>query len=890
VASPRKDHDPGSLAYRARLLDHIGQAVIATDLSGEIIYANAAAYALYRYEPGTMVGRNIQSVTVPMMTQAQAAEIMSRLQAGKVWSGEFLVMDSSGRRFPTFVTDTPFHDENGNLVGIVGISRDISAETETRAALQASEQRYRDLVETSVDLIWSIDTAGVITFINGASRRIYGREPAEMIGRPFLDFVPEAQRSTDESAFAQMLTRGGDLQEYIARVYRADGSVVTLDAMARPIRDRQGRIAGVTGIARDMTDRIHAEEMLRASEARFRSLFEQYRLLFEHNPHPMWTYDLETLRFLAVNRAAIDHYGYSEAVFLSMTITDLHPAEDVEWLRKTVLHLAGKRKGFGVWRHRKQDGTLIDVELVSDDVTFNDRPARLVLAKDITESLRVEERLIEQAALLDKANDVITVRDLRHRINYWNASAERVFGWTAAETESQSARELIAQDPIAYDQAAARTLETGEWAGELETRTKDGRPVTMSSRWTLLRNEHGQPKSILTIENDVTERKRVESQALRAQRMESLGTLAGGIAHDLNNVLAPIMMSVELLKEEPLNPEGRALLDTLNASVKRGADLVKQVLSFARGVEGQRVAVDLDAVLRDVIKILQDTFPKPVRIHPVATRGQHRVRGDLTQLHQVILNLCVNARDAMPNGGVLTLRLRQVNLDETYSGLSADARPGDYVVVEVEDTGGGIPPGIRDRIFEPFFTTKELGQGTGLGLSTSLAIVKSHGGFISVYSEVGRGTTFSVHLPVLASEADDLPAADSRSPLPQGNNELILVVDDDENVRDVVTRTLERYGYRAVTAGNGAEAVAIFASRRSEVAAILTDMAMPIMDGPALVLAVRSLDPQVRVIGSSGLASQDGVAQGLHAGLDHFVEKPYTAEALLTTLARVLRG
>jgi PAS domain S-box-containing protein len=871
------------------MLDQIGQAVIATDPDGRILYANAAAYELYRHDPGTLIGQNVQNVTVPELTRQQGAAIMSRLLAGETWSGEFEVQDSTGRRFPAFVTDTPLFDDHGTLIGIVGISRDISREKETQAALQQSEERYRLLVETSVDLIWTVDAAGVITFINGASRRIYGREPADMIGRPFLDFVPEDQRAVDEAAFAQSLATGGDLQGYVARVYRADGTVVTLEAIARPIRDAQGRIAGVTGMARDMTERITAEEKLRASELRFRSLFEQYRLLFEHNPQPMWTYDLETLRFLAVNQAAIEHYGYSEDQFLSMTIADVHPAEDLEWLRHASPQLAGRRRELGVWRHRKQDGALIDVELVSDDVTFDGRPARLVMAKDITDSRRVEERLTEQAALLDKANDVISVRDLQDRIQYWNASAERVFGWSVAEIEAQPARQLLAHSHAAFDEATEHTLKTGEWTGELDKRTKDGRLVTMQSRWTLLRDELGQPKSILSIETDITERKREESRALRAQRMESLGTLAGGIAHDLNNVLAPIMMSVELLKEENLNQDAQALLETLTVSATRGADLVKQVLSFARGVEGKRVAVDLDALLRDLTKILQDTFPKPVRIRRVDPGRPHWVRGDSTQLHQVILNLCVNARDAMPNGGDLTIDLQQVTLDDTYSALSTDAKPGDYVVVQVADTGAGIPPSIRERIFEPFFTTKELGQGTGLGLSTSQAIVKSHGGFISLYSEVGKGTRFRVHLPVLAQSADELTSADQRVPLPRGNNELILVVDDDENVRAVVTKTLERFGYRVVTAANGAEAVAIYASRRAEVAAILTDMAMPIMDGPALAMAVRSLNPEARIIGSSGLTSHGGAMRAMNAGLNYFVEKPYTAEALLSTLDRLLR-
>ncbi|HTE44283.1 MAG TPA: ATP-binding protein, partial [Gemmatimonadaceae bacterium] len=389
---------------------------------------------------------------------------------------------------------------------------------------------------------------------------------------------------------------------------------------------------------------------------------------------------------------------------------------------------------------------------------------------------------------------------------------------------------------------------------------------------------------------DLTERKKLERQFLRAQRMESIGTLAGGIAHDLNNVFAPILLSVELLRAEIKDATLSAVLDTLNDSAQHGAQLVKQVLSFARGVEGRHVVVNPLHIVREVLKVMRTTFPKSIDVQFVPSYEPWTVTGDPTQIHQVLLNLCVNARDAMPDGGTLAVVMGNVVLDETYVAMNPDSRAGPYVMVSVRDTGVGIPPDVRERMFEPFFTTKEIGQGTGLGLSTSLAIVKSHGGLIHAYSEMGHGTTFKVYLPAHEAETPGNRAVTDQVRLPRGNGEMILIVDDEKAVRTVTGITLERFGYRVMLAANGAEALALFAQHRSEIAAVLTDMAMPVMDGPATIVALKSLDPKVKIIGSSGMTSSDGVARALNAGVDYFVHKPYTAETMLETLEKLLRG
>ncbi len=627
--------------------------------------------------------------------------------------------------------------------------------------------------------------------------------------------------------------------------------------------------------------RRRVAEQLRASE-------QQYRLLFAHNPHPMWVFDRETLRFLAVNETAIRHYGYTEEEFLAMTILDIRPPEDATPVHEALARMPGNGKDFGRRLHRKCDGVVMEMEVWSDGIELNGRPARLVLAHDVTERRRAETKMREQAALLDKARDAILVRGLDHRITYWNKSAERLYGWSAEEALGRIVRDLLYFDPGIFDTAMAKLMAQGEWTGELTQIRKDGTNVTVEGRWTLLRDNAGAPHSVLAINTDITERKKIEQQFLRAQRMESIGTLAGGIAHDLNNLLAPVTMGVELLRQFEPSPRSLPVIESMERSARRGVDLVKQVLSFARGVESSRVTLQAGHIIREVQSIAENTFPKNITIHTHVASDLWPVLADPTQLNQILLNLCVNARDAMPGGGRLEMSASNVTIDEQYAIMNRGVTPGRYVVVQVVDNGHGMPREIIDRIFEPFFTTKGVGQGTGLGLSTVQGIVRSHGGFVNVYSEPGKGSTFKVYLPALTDGMQAETAGATTNELARGNGELVLVVDDETSILDITAQTLQTFGYRVVTAEDGAHAVGVYATRRDEIAVVITDMMMPVMDGPALIAAIRRINPTVRIIAASGLNANANVARAANAGVKHFLAKPYSADAMLGLIKKVL--
>ncbi|HYH84036.1 MAG TPA: PAS domain S-box protein [Pyrinomonadaceae bacterium] len=568
-----------------------------------------------------------------------------------------------------------------------------------------------------------------------------------------------------------------------------------------------------------------------------------------------------------------------------------HPKEFIRELWTTI---ASGRVWRGEIRNLAKDGSIywVDTTIVPF-LNAEGKPYQYVAIRyDITERKRAEERIREQAALLDKAQDAIVLRDaVNNKILFWNRGAENIYGWTAEEAVGRTARELKLLSELneaQFEQGRHAVMEKGEWTGELRQHTKGGAEIRVESRWTLLRDHNGEPKSILVINTDVTERKKVEAQLLRAQRMESIGTLAGGIAHDLNNVLSPILMAVQMLQMKTDDPGVLQWLEMLQANAERGADMVKQVLSFARGVEGERVALQPKHLVKEVIKILKDTLPKSIEIKFDVAPDLWTISADATQVHQVLMNLCVNARDAMPRGGELTVRAENVTLDENFARMHLEAEPGRFVMISVADTGEGMPPEILARVFEPFFTTKEVGKGTGLGLSTALTIIRSHGGFINVYSEPHKGTRFSVYLPAI--EATAARAERKRLDLPEGRGELILVVDDEEAIRQITKGTLETFNYRVLTAADGTEAVAIYAQNRDEVAAVITDMMMPFMDGPATIRALHKMNPRVRVIAASGLGAGDKAAEAAAAGAHIFLPKPYTAERLLKALAELLNN
>ena len=560
--------------------------------------------------------------------------------------------------------------------------------------------------------------------------------------------------------------------------------------------------------------------------------------------------------------------------------------------------------------HEDRDETSRDEIALKDGRTFDRYSAPMLGAdgkyygrvwyfRDITDRKRDEKALQESDERLRQAVRAgsIGIFDHDHRSDtiYWSPEQRRIYGWDPEEpvTLPECLQHVHAEDRVRIAEAVQRAHDPkGDGYFDVENRIVDrnGTIRWLSTRsHTQFEGEGSARHKVRTIGAvvDITEKKKLEAQLLRTQRLESVGRLASGIAHDLNNILAPMLMAPPLLREAVQDPELRNMLDLIETNAQRGSDIIKQLLTFGRGVEAERVPVQLSALVLDMAGIIRETFPKNIIVQRETPPETWPVKGDATQLHQVLMNLCVNARDAMPEGGTLTLKLENHELDESFARMTPGARPGRYVCLSVTDTGEGIAPEHLDKIFDPFFTTKELGKGTGLGLSMVLGIVQSHGGFIQVHSQPRHGTQFKAYLP--ASEtAEAQPANQASQPIPQGHGELVLMVDDEESVRQVMRQLLECNGYRMIEAVNGTAGIVQYVAHQKKVQVVVTDLIMPVMDGPAFIRVLRRLNPQVRVIVMSGTQSKSRLPADLGVPDEARLAKPFSGAKLLQTLQRVL--
>ncbi len=851
---------------------------------------NAAAEKITGYAIAEILGRSYSILLTPEDRETHPpADALRRAEAEGYTVDEGWRQRRDGTRFWATSVLMALRDDAQRLTGFAKIIHDLTDIAHIEATLQLSEERFASAFNHAATGMALTSTRGEYLKVNQALCDLLGYTEQELTRLTFQSVTHPDDLAANQTLIEDAVAGKIDHYQMEKRYIHRHGHVVWVQLSASVVRKADGKVSYLISLVQDITQAKENASSLQAE----RNLL---RTILDNLPDYIYVRDRES-RHLLNNRANLaalkaasmeETLGKSDFDFFPPKMAEAYFRDDQQ-VMSTGEPLINREEpcrgpnGEPRWQ-------------LTSKIPLRDEQGRVIglvgIGHDITAHKEAQEKIRSQAAMLDQAHEAIILYSMDQRIVFWNAGATRILGLKPEEAIGRTAADIYSSEDLAgVEKAIQETMRLGAWQGELRVHRRTGELLILESRRTLIRNEAGEPIAQLTINADVTEKRNLEAQFLRAQRLESVGILAGGIAHDLNNILAPILMSIALLKlKVPDNEKVQQQLDHLAAYAQRGANLVKQVLSFGRGVENQRVLMQPKHIAREIEQIVNDTFPKNIEFEFTFGPDLWPITADPTQLQQTLLNLCVNARDAMPGGGKLTLRMENRQVDSTFAAMHNSATSGPHLAIIVSDTGTGIPAAIRDRIFEPFFTTKDFGKGTGLGLSTTFAIVKGHGGFIDLQSEEGRGTTFSLYFPASSAPTPvDVPSASKRG-LPLGENDLILVVDDEELIREIARSTLERFGYRVLLAQNGTEAVALYAMQRSEIAAVITDMAMPVMDGAATIVALRTINPAVRIIGSSGQGEAPGQA-GTRTdalGLTHFIAKPYTAEVLLRTLASVL--
>jgi PAS domain S-box-containing protein len=883
IAALRHEAERKRADAELRAANEFNKEVISNANQGIIVYDRELRYQLWNRFMGQITGLPAEEVlgkkavdVFPHLREQGIDRLLERALGGEtVYSADIHYPVPRTAKICWFNgTYGPHRGASGEIVGVIGIVRDITERKQAEAEITRTAQEWQTTFDATNDAIWILDRNHRVLRTNKTAEHFFRRPCAEMIGKPCWEIVHGTTDPIPECPFVR--ARRSLRREMMELL--SDGR--WFEIIVDPILDSAGQFAGGVHIVSDITERKKAGEALRESEA---NLAAAQRIAHIGSWH--WEIESnsahwsdETYRIFGLTPGTLDKHREN---FLAL----IHPQDKARVDQALTDALSGLRDYDLDYRITLPDGTEKIIHAQAEVLRKNDgKPLMLRgTVHDVTRHRQAEERIREQAALLNAANDAIYVRTLDHTVTFWNDGAERLYGWTRAEALGRKIHELIPYDRNAFETAHAVLFDQGNWSGELKMTSKAGNEITAFCRWTLVRDEQGQPREVLVINSDITEKKQFETQFLRAQRLEAIGSLSSGVAHDLNNILTPILMSAPLLRPMAKDSESRAILDTMEGCARRGADIIKQLLTFARGTPQTRVPLPVRHLLADLEKIVRETFPRNIQLRVEMPKDLWLVMGDATQIHQALMNLCVNARDAMPDGGTLTLAAKNLAVDETLATMMPDAKTGDYVCASVTDTGTGIPPKHLDRIFDPFFTTKEVGKGSGLGLATVLGIVRGHGGFVRVTSRVGRGTTFELYLP--ASPDTKAAARHGHEKLPpRARGELILVVDDEATVRQVVQRTLEKHGYQVVVAAEGNEAMAFLARHRARFHAVITDMMMPGMDGPALVQSLRRMESRLPVLGMTGLGERAGI-KGLESlNLPALLIKPFGAVELLTAL------
>jgi PAS domain S-box-containing protein len=992
---PRTQNPPHDHLLKI-LLDNLPNLVYVMDLGGRILLASRSMEELFGVSPGGLEGRTPRELmSAEEAAQRQEADHAALRLEGPAYSLDRLQRPDGEKVF--LAVKVPWRDQTGQIAGIAGISTDITELQFAQQRLRTSEEAHRLLFEKNPQPMWLYDRDTLrFLAVNEAAVQVYGFSKEEFLSMTLEDIRPPEE----VPAFRDRLSASGEGYNLSGEFRHRTKSGGRLDVeIRRQTLEWEGRHAGLV-VAFDITERKRLQEQLRASE-------EVHRLLFEKNPQPMWVYDLASLRFLAVNEAAVRRYGYSRDEFLQMTLADIRPAEDLSRLyadiaaTRDVLNLAGE------WRHLTKHGEILDVEIRSHLLDWEGRAARLVVAfditarkkasaeldrffqlsqdllciatregrfirlnpqwsatfgytleemvgrsadefvhpddvaatlhagwsvneatslrdfvnryrcrdgsyrilewhsyaageviysvaRDITEKRRTDDLLRLLSRAVEQSPSGVIITDPRGSIEYVNPRFEKLTGYSAQEVIGQNPRILQSgrTSPDHYAQLW-RTILAGEvWEGEFENKKKDGSLYHVRASISPVRDEKGEIRHFVAVQEDITENRRLQAQFLQAQKMEAIGLLAGGVAHDFNNLLTIINGYTEMVLQNHMLPDAtRALLTPVLRAGEQAANLTRQLLMLGRAQPDAPVLIETGNVLANLNEFFRRILPANIRLEITVRARPAVVKADPTLLQQVVMNLVLNARDAMPEGGRLRIEVDRTSVPEQpgQRPLQGEITPGSYIVLEISDSGAGMSEEVQRHLFEPFFSTKPQGRGTGLGLATVYGIVRQYGGFIEVRSAPGAGASFRVLLPDAGAPAPEHLPEVAGSLLPRGA-ETVLVVEDAPEVRQLTADSLKNLGYTVLTAGSGEEAIALARQHQGTLDLLFTDVMLPGISGPDTARAIQELFPGIGVLFASGYVAGDAELASLRQPGVHFLSKPFPLAELAVKLRETLES
>ncbi|WP_439624750.1 PAS domain S-box protein [Gemmata sp.] len=866
-------------------------AIIGKALDGTITSWNAGAERLFGYAAPEIVGRNVALLVSPDHP-GEGVGLLGRVSRGeRVEHYETERVRKDGTRVPVSISLSPVRDAAGRVAGASAIARDITGQKRQQAALRASEERYRTLVDATAAIVWNSPATGAFDSEQPGWTAFTGQTVEQHRGWGWLDAVHPDDREKSARAW-EAAVAARTVYQVEHRLRRADGDYRHMAVRAVPILDPGGAIREWVGVHTDVTEQRQAQADRDAALARL-------NLQIERMPLAYMTTDAD-FRCTRWNPAAERTFGFTEAEVLGKHPFEIlvpppahpHVADLLGRLR------AGDMDAHGTNENVTKDGRAIVCEwhntpLLGAGGAFE---GHIALAQDVTARKVAEHALLLRDRAIRAVVGGILITDATapdNPISYVSPGFEHLTGYTGAEAVGRNCRFLQGRDT---DPAAVAEVREAVRRGvpcdvELLNYLKDGTPFWNALSISPVRDDAGRLTNFIGVQTDVTGRRKLENQFHQAQKMEAVGQLAGGVAHDFNNLLTVINGYGEIVHGAlPPDHPSRELVAEIMSAGERAAGLTRQLLAFSRQAVLEPKVLDPNALVRDVERMLRRLIGEDIDLATRLAPDLGRVKADPGQLEQAVVNLCVNARDAMPTGGKLTVETRNIELDAAYVATHPDVRPGPYVVVAVSDTGTGMTPEVQARIFEPFFTTKELGKGTGLGLAMVFGFVKQSGGHIGVHSEPGRGTTFKLYLP----RAGDAPLAGKagapRTPMPRGT-ETVLLVEDEDAVRALGRHILVMCGYTVLVAGNGREAVRAAEGHAGPIHLLVTDVVMPGgMGGRQVAEAVVARHPEARVLFTSGYTDDAVVRHGVLDAGTHFLQKPFTPATLARKVRDVLDG